>query len=349
MSSSWIQWNWPAVPGATKYHVYNAATGLLQATIDAPTTAWDQQGLTPNSAHAIRVSGSNAGGEGPLSDCTTSYTWAEIPTADSHPPFSSSNSVTAFWGQANNPLGTTYDMMVSSAIGVSAGSTTVTANAVGPVQGTVSDLPPSELFAIYARAINHLGVPTAWFTITGSSVATLPDAPSNLVVSGTGPSDIAVSWDNGRQSSSSTYEVTYASVDVGGAQAGNWLIYGSTSLSFLQGRNVNAWVVSGLQTSTTYTIRVRAKNSLGNTSVYVSTNGMTFGNGAPLGTLAGTLSATKTTMITGTVNINDPRTVTLRSPAGAFPSDLRVMISTFAPPACGLCKIGRASCRERVS
>ncbi|MDD5657632.1 MAG: fibronectin type III domain-containing protein, partial [Elusimicrobia bacterium] len=343
-SSSWLQWTWPASAGALRYYVYNATSGLRHAEVNTPT--WNDTDLLPNSIHSVMISVVNAAGEGPLSASATAYTHAEIPGKGGPGVWSSSVSISASWDQGRNPVGTAYQLRITSrsatgALGTS--SATVVSEVLGvPMTATISELPPSELYKIDVRAFNNdpegaPDKPTDWFSLSPSSVATFPDDPKDMAVVQSGPDYLTVAWDNGRDSSSSTYEVTYTSEDVV-THPEYWETRTSTSLYFADAKSLGIWTITGLLTSVNYHVRVRASNPLGQLTGYTaSTNSFTNAGGAPLGSIAGILSADRTSVVSGTVdNPNDARRVLLRSPGGAFPSDTTVTISTYSPGA-GLC------------
>ena len=347
-SPTTIQWSWDPVSASNAhYNVYNATSGAIIAT-QIQQNSYLEINLATNSANSIFVSAITDTGEGPLSDPATVYTWAAPPALSSLAMDIANSSITAYWQQNGNPVGTTYDVRSSSGyVAGAAGAATmqVTSVATTTMQATIGNLPPAAIFTLDARAFSSAGTPTSW-TLLGST-ATKANPPANLTVTGTSPSSISVAWDtNGN--ASATYEVAYST-----AATDQFDQYANTVIPFSQGFSGNACIVTGLLTSTTYTIRVRARNPLGVvTAPAFSLSTLTYSGGAPLGSLGGTVSAQQNTIISGSVGLLNqpppPRQVWLNSPANSFPSDTTLTISTRDASG-GLCANGDPALAFSVS
>ncbi|MFA6002724.1 MAG: kelch repeat-containing protein [Elusimicrobiota bacterium] len=334
-----IQWSWSEDPGvgAVQYDVYNATSGAFLGSSNQPLFA--QTGLSTNSIHSVQIRLANATGEGPLSDPAAAYSLAAIPLPDTSLPTAiSTGSITVSWLQNGNPSGTLYETRFTSVVAGSSITAAITATgAADPMYLEVGGLEPASIYKLEVRAYNGNNVPTDW-TILGTT-ATRTQAPLNLTITGNAPSMIRVGWDIGPVSSSATYEVTYTTASI--AQFDQ---YASTALAFSQGFTGNTCLLSGLLTSTTYSIRVRGRNPLGLHTAYSNiVTTITFNGGDVLGTISALVPANQNTILAGTIGLLPAtRAVTLRAPAGAFPSATTVLISTY-DAAGGLCPNGEAA------
>lgn len=321
LNTTSIQWGWLDPGGVVNYRVYSATSGALLDTLAPTSPSFTQTGISTNAAASIQVSVITGAGEGPLSDSVTAYTMAAVPLPGAPPLINvTTGSFRVSWFSNNNPPGTTYMAEISSTDFVISKTTNITTN----LQAGFGDLlDPAEIWKIRVKAFNADNTPSSALVI--GSTPTLPRTPVNLNVTGTTPSSIQVSWDNDGNASSATYQVTYSSR--GFANGYN----GVAAVPFSLGFNGSAATITGLLSSTTYEIRVAARNSVGNNgagfSNTVSTR--TSNGGAVLGSLAGVLSAGLNNVITGSLGSDPPRTILLQSPVGAFPSNVTLTISSF--------------------
>lgn len=310
-----IQWDWIDPGGVTRYNVYNATSGAL--ILSTPTNRFFDVGLATNSMRALQVSAITGAGEGPLSTPSTAFTLAAVPGFVS-PPFISltSGSVVMIWSNNQNPLQTVYEAELTSATdGVAIASVVATGFTAG-----FGDLPaPALIFGGQVRAINQVGVPSAYLPL--GTTSTLANQPINLAIIGTTPNSIAVAWSGNNNTSSATYEVTFSSNDFNSVQ---------TAVSFAAGYNQTSAVITGLLTSTTYSIRVQASNAIGNRNPIFSNIITTapFNGGVAMGSIGGLINPVGAdATIAGT--LGNGRFVSLRVPGGTFPSPVFLTISSF--------------------
>jgi hypothetical protein len=311
-----IQWTWNDPGGVTFFKVYNATSGAVMATPQA--AIFNDVGLSTNSSRSLMVSAVTSAGEGPLSPPATTFTLAAVPTLTAPPQITSlsTGSLVGVWNPNGNPAGTRYQMLVTmGSVTLSTVTTTTFSAGVGELS------PAASVVSVDVKALNEDGVASAFFAL--GSTSTLANPAANARVLGTSPTTITVAWDSNNNSSSATYQVTATRDDF------NTIV--STPLAFSAKSNQTAIVVSGLLTSTTYSIRVQAQNLAGQASPFSNAvTTLTFNGGAPLGSLAATILARQETLLTGT--LGGGRSLTLRVPANAFPSDIFLAISTFTVP-----------------
>jgi hypothetical protein len=139
-------------------------------------------------------------------------------------------------------------------------------------------------------------------------------------VLGTTPVTISLSWSGNSNSTNTYYQVTYST--------DNFVLSVATSIPFSSGYNSSTATVTGLITSTTYWLRVQARNANGQLTSFSNTvTTITYNGGGPAGSLAGILTAIGQSGFSGTL-VNG-RTISVRSPGGSFPSDTFVVISSY--------------------
>lgn len=339
-----IQWTWTDAlinAGAgDRYRVYNSTSGQLIVSTGNP--VFVDVGLATNTQRSVMVSVFvNGVGEGPLTSGATAFTDAAVPLAASPAVINvSTGGFTALWTANGNPLNTVYQCVITPlgpvdglGSGSIAGSTFTTTGFFCAASGLdAPNVPPGSVLDIRVRAVNGDGFgtdavdPTQLLVI--GSTSTLARAPTNLTLVNTTPASISVQWDTNNNASSATYEVTYST--------DGFLADVRFAKTFAQGYNLGSITIAGLQTSTTYSIRVRAQNlSLQRTAYSNSLTTGTFNGGAPIGAVGGLILANQQATITGT--LGDGRVMTLFIPNNTFPVDTFVAISSHnaAPGPCG--------------
>ncbi len=322
-----IDWIWQPTAGVNNYRVYNATNSLLLGT---PASAgFTEVGLGTNTQHSIRVTAVTSAGEGPLSLPTSAYTAAAIPSPGSPTATPSTGTIQLNWFNNNNPLNTSYNVQLTQY--ASDGSVVkVSTDFVDtlPFTYTFGALPPSTLYSYSITALNGDSPPVPSASLTGSTW-TIPTNPV-LSVTGTSPTSIAVSWTFANNSSSTTYEVSYTSAPL-------FSISSAIAVSFASQYHGNTALITGLVTSTTYSILVKPRNPFGQVgaqSNQVTTD--TFNGGAAIGSVAGLLLTNSNSTVSG--SLGNGRGITIRAPAMTFPTDVTITISSFTPlTAAGLC------------
>ncbi|MDE2490612.1 MAG: fibronectin type III domain-containing protein [Elusimicrobia bacterium] len=313
VSSTTIQWNWADPGGVTYYNVYNTTTSVFLA---SPTVnSFTDPGLDVNTQRSVEVQAVNAGGGGPLTVGATIYTLANPPSSVALPTIGlTTGSVVATWLPNANPLDTLYtvkalQLQVSTSAAVLTSTTGFTADITG--------LSPASLVTVIMFAQNGNAVRTSTVSV---STYTLAATPSNLAVTQTTPISVSVAWNSNNNTPTAYYELTYSTDD--------FATDVSTFLAFSAGYDSSTATVTGLLTSTTYWFRVRAENPYGQVTAFSNTvSSLTYNGGAPAGSIAGTLTALGASQIQG--SLAGGRTIDLRSPGGAFPQDVSLLISSY--------------------
>ncbi len=319
-----ISWTWSDPGGVTNYRVYNATSGALLAVVPGNITTFNDVGLSTNAIRSIRLTAVTGAGEGPVSPSATFYTMAATPVAfnPAIPPATlSTGSFQLVWTGNGNPLSTLYRAFFTEydTDGVIIGTYGVTTTGFS---ASLGGLRPSSLFSYELVAINGDGVDSDTPATVVGSTWTRPAQPIPLTVLGTDPSTISIDWSPNNNSSSATYEVTYTT--------DNFVTNIATAIPFSLNFNGTNYVIPGLVTSTTYSIRVIARNPFGQLSAFsniVTTR--TFNGGAAQGAIAGVLREADDSAIFGT--LGNGRVINLRAPAHTFSSDVTVTISSFLP------------------
>lgn len=320
LDSSSIVWSWNDA-GPVTYKVYNATSNAVL--ISTTATSFTQAGLGVNTIHAIAVSAVTGAGEGPLSAVATTYTLANTPGL-LNPALTSLTtfSFTLGWGPNGNPPGTPFTVALYEYL--DSGINVATFSSTGFTFNTTSlaILKANVRYDAYITAYNGepVPIPSASLLISTYTLADRPRfvAPVFFTVT---PTTIGLKWDTVGNSTHTFYEVTDSTDPA-------FAIALATAVPFSAAFTGSSTTLTGLITSDTYYIRVRAMNQLGQTSQYsFSTNTVTVNGGAPPGSLAGPLLAQSNSELSG--NLGDGRFVDLVSPAGAFPSDTTATLTPF--------------------
>ncbi|HAZ08215.1 MAG TPA: hypothetical protein DCZ01_06785 [Elusimicrobia bacterium] len=322
-SATSIEWTWVDPGGTLSYNVYNSTTGQLIGNSNSNT--FSDTGLGVNTNRAIKVAAVTVEGEGLLSESATVYTLANVP-GPINPLVTglSTGSFTLGWTSNGNPFGTNYKVDIYSVDRTTIAFSTSTTDVLLGISG----LNASELEFIDIYALNGDAIASAtMLDVIGVAPSTYTRAnpPADLKVLGTTPFSVSVAWDNNSNPSNVPYQVTYST--------DKFATHIATAVPFAAGFNGSAATITGLLTSTTYWVRVVARNPYGHETSFsgiVST--ITFNGGAALGALAGPLEPNHDSQIEGTITIGASpgyRTIDFRSPSGAFPSEVTLTISSY--------------------
>jgi hypothetical protein len=318
---TFINWGWTNPAGSLSFRVYNATTGVLLASPAAvgANTNFSDTGLAVNSPRSILVSAVTIAGEGPLLPSATVFTLAAPPLiANPHIAPISTGSMVMNWDINGNPLNTQYRALFHLA-----GSTVPLGLATYPgtvIRAGVGDLQPATLHFSSVAAVNGDGIESAW--LVGSSY-TDSQEPTNVTVLNTTPVSITLSWDPRNNGPDVQFQVTYSS--------DQFVTHIATAVPFSAAFNGTSTTITGLNTGTTYWMQVQARTPHGKAGNAIPTardlSTVTFNGGAPFGALAGVLESDAESQIFG--SIGGGRQIDLRSPAGAFPSDVTMTISSY--------------------
>ncbi len=350
-STASIRWQWTSAGAGVTYNVYyTTSPGAHFATVPACATActFEDSGLGVNSLRSLQVSAVTSGGEGTLSTPTTVYTWANLPVDAHVNPVTSTGSITISWSGANsstppgsNPAGTLYKLRLTTGTDITISTftlSTMTSQGLGTQSFSFGGLSPAQVYTIGVQSYNGDGISLTTTTVWPVLISTWTQAqtPANLRITGTTPSSISVAWDANGNTSSATYQVTYTT--------STFDQYIATAVFFSQGFSSTTTTITGLLTSTTYTIQVQAQNPLGLPTAYSnSQTTITFNGGGALGSLALLASSLKDSSISGTIGLApNTRAVTLRATAGSFPSDTTLTVSTYPATTASPCSNGNS-------
>ncbi len=316
VSPTSIQWNWAPAGAVLNYKVYDSTSGLVLAS--PVSNSFLDTGLGIDTARSIQVSAVTPAGEGPLSSPTTVYTQAAMP-APVVPVLLglTTGSFTLQWAPNGNPNGIPYSIALIDYSVPSVGVvqyTTITAFTAG-----FGNLNPAVLYYTQIAAVNGDGYASAPLIV--GSTYTLAAPAANLKVVNTTPVSVSAAWSPGSAfvSTNTFYQVTYST--------DNFVNSVSTAIPFASLYNGTTVTITGLLTSTTYWLRVAAENPFGQVSAFsnvVAT--ITYNGGAPLGSVAGVLTALGSSEFFG--NLGNGRSIDIRSPGGSFPVDTKITISS---------------------
>jgi hypothetical protein len=328
-----IGWSWidavPAlnVPNGDHYKIYNATTAYA---LGISTYAYFLDAVnSTNTPRQIAISAVVSGSEGPLTLGSTVYTLSAVPSLVSPPVTNvSTGSLTIVWGAGGNPLLTQYDLVVTPLLNPPIAGTTVTVNGFNTTVQT-SPAPPGTPFYMDVYSVNGNGLPSAPLVL--GTTETLASPPLGLTIAGVGTTSITVNWNTNGSSIQVFYEVTYTT--------DNFATDIAVAEPFLAKSNVSTFTITGLQTGTTYSIRVRGENLSGTKTAYSNyvTTAPLNGGGQPTGLLEGVILAGQNNDIQGYIGVGPSRYIDLNIPIGALPVGTQVTISTFlaAAPPCG--------------
>lgn len=323
LSPSVIRWAWRDSGSGVTYRIFNSSTGLLLG--QTSSLNYDDIGLATNTARSVQVAALTSAGLGPLSIPTTVYTSAAAPLPG-NPPITnlSTGGFTINWrADDGNPAGTRYRTNLATLVGsqVSLSSFMTTGF---PLRLTLGGLSPSQLYGIVIYALNGDDLASAPLVI--GSTYTLPRSPTNLQILARTPTTIDLAWDPNQNPTNVAYQVTYSN---------DGFLSVSTAIPFSANFTLSSTTITGLLTSTTYQIEILARNPFGQTSAPLRSDPVSTTNGgAAPGALAGILTALANAELVGTIAVGPPnpngtRSIDLRSPAGAFSSDVNLTISSY--------------------
>lgn len=270
LSSSSMRWHWTPGEDAVLYRVYLATSmaasisGDLVTTLAAPATSWAMTGLTPNTTCQAYVVAYNNLGVSTSTISPMMYTNAAQPNTIQYEVTSSSINVQ--WSNNSNPGTVGYVVKYSSIPNDSATpqytSTSVVTNA------WLTQLQPYTTYYISVKAVNSLGLSTAYTTETG--VRTLivgPATPAGLY--GTALSTTSIRWTWNLANSATYY-------DVFSSTGGDRYVRLDESM-YEQASGTATWVETGLANNFNYTRYVVAGNVTGTSSASGTASKYTLG------------------------------------------------------------------------
>ena len=254
--SATVYWTAPVIVGesAITGYVVESATGEFTnwSTVSACTgtaTSCVITGLTNGTAYKFRVSAVNGTGAGSPSAASAAVTPSgppDAPTIDSITASDGQLQVN-FTAPSSTLAITNYEYSITGGSSwISAGTTSSPLTIAGLLNGTV--------YAVRIRAVSAAGAGES-STATNAVPSALPGAPTiTAVTAGQDGTSLVVTFVAGYAGGSTIDDFEYATSI--GENTSNFETYTSAGTS-------SPFTINGLQTGTTYTVQLRAKNSAG--------------------------------------------------------------------------------------
>jgi chitodextrinase len=257
-------------------------------TASAPTTSFADSGLTGSSSYSYRVRAKDASGNtGPYSNSATAVTAAATPGAPAALAASAAGSaqINLTWSAATETGGTIAQYLIERCQGSGCSSFTQVGTAT-TLAFSDTGLSAATAYSYRVRAKDTVGTTGPYSNVASASTAAAAptiSAPGALTASATSATQVTLSWG--------------AATETGGTLS-QYLIercQGAGCSSFTQVATVSVpgttFADTGLSGSTSYSYRVRAKDTAGNTGPYSNVASATTGTVAPTISAPGTLSA----------------------------------------------------------
>jgi hypothetical protein len=332
ISSASINWAWgESQDNSVYYEIYDVTLGTANPVYISSTTdsSYLQQGLSANNPYSVAVRAAKVvGGSpvyGPYSYSGTIYTLAVPPDPASGNIFVnvSTGGFTANWTTNGNSTWTVYNVGISTDVTLS--TSTLTKSTTLNNYMAFDGLQPNTLYYVGVKATNGNDVDTAR-TLLGSKY-TLARPPLSVTPAIVGMSGVKLVWNGNGNPAGTVFEVraSTTALDMG------------TSYYL----SVNPYLrVTGLLTSTSYYFDVAAVN--GDTPGVVTSrtqavpNALTLSGpeGAPQGSVGGTVNPGNTTVIDGFLPDNQEVTLTVPPQTFPAPTDLAIALSTADMETC---------------
>ena len=261
-SSSQITLTWvDASSNETGFSIEQSTSGgayAVVATVGANVTSYVNTGLSASTTYTYRVRASNTGGYSAYSPTTSGTTFVPVPATPGNPVAiaNSSSQITLTWVDASsNETGFSIERSPGGGAYVVAG--TVGANVTSFVDTGLSG---STTYTYRLRASNVGGFSAYSATVFATTLVPVPATPSSPIATANSSSQITLSWVD-----ASSNETGFS---IERSTGGAYAVVGTVSA------NVTSYINTGLNSSTTYTYRVRASNT-GGYSAYSTTTSAT--------------------------------------------------------------------------
>lgn len=233
-SSSSVFLDWNAVGGASSYQIYSCSGSYIGQTSSSQYTV---TGLSSGSYYSFKVRAVNSYGSSGFTSCRSAVTNGSPPSVPSNftVQASSSSSIYLDWNAVSGAISYQIYTCSGSYVGQTSSS-----------QFTVTGLSPNTFYSYQVRSVNSHG--SSGFTTCRGAMTdgAPPGVPSGFSAQATSSSSVFLDWNA-----------------VSGAT--NYQVY-SCAGSFIANTNSSQYTVSGLSDGTTYSYKVRAVNSSGNSS-----------------------------------------------------------------------------------
>ena len=297
LGTSSITWTWNDSGPAARYRIISAANGALIA--DTSASSFTLVGLSTNGPYGIQVRPYDLSGTEALSAPSTVYTLSAAP----EPVLAVSlgtGAVSLSWPTNGNPLGTLYEVSLSTLGFPVAVSTPVTLSAALSASATtLTNLPAGTTPFWRGRSFNASGLPSPF---AAASTQTLPAAISGLSVAALGVSSLSWTWTNTAGPAVDYYELLRASDGV-----------------VVATRAAPAFIETALSSDTAYGLRVRAVGGSGTGALSAPSTAYTLA--APPVASAFTQVHRDSVTVSWSLNGNPGRTlyqIEVATPGGAF-------------------------------
>ena len=242
-SSSSIKITWTdASTNETGFKIYRNGTQIT--TVGEGITTFTDSGLSANTSYTYQVKATNSVGDSSAIS-TTVTTQDTVPTAPSSLSATTvtSSSVKLIWSDnSSNETGFRLYRNGSSIASLGAGTTTY----------TDSSLSANTSYTYELRAYNSVG-DSSGTSIMVTTEDTLPTAPTNLSATAQSSTSIKLTW-----SDNSSNETGFR-------------IYRDDNLIYIAGPNNENYTDTGLSPNHSYTYKVKATNSVGDSSAITAT------------------------------------------------------------------------------
>jgi len=258
LSQTSVSLNWTIGTGTeTGFKLERKLEGGTYAqigTAPAGATSATDNGVSAGATYVYRIRATNAGGDSPYSNEATVTALPNLPGAPTQLTVTalSQTSLKLDWNDnSSDETGFEIERTVNG-VGAAAVSTNFS---VDPNVTTFTDtgLSPNSSYSYRVRAINIAG-PSAWSSsVTGTTLPNTPTAPSNLTVTVRSLSALALKWTD----NSSTETGFKIERRLGASKTAPFDKVAEV------GSNVTEWVDTSVTEGETYTYRVRAINSGG--------------------------------------------------------------------------------------
>ena len=188
-----ISWSNPSGT-LTDSYVYVGAACVTANQIDLGSvmTSYTITGLSSATSYCIYVQAVGSGGPSASSSTVTGWT---LPTAPTSLSATAETTTSITWGWTN-PSGTLSDSYLFWEAGSSCSSPTMVDIGSVSVTYVLTGLTPNTLYCAYVQAVDTGGPSASSNTATGTTMQTIPSAPTNLISTNILTTELDVAWTN---------------------------------------------------------------------------------------------------------------------------------------------------------
>jgi len=237
-------------------------------TASAPTTSFADSGLTGSSSYSYRVRAKDASGNtGPYSNSATAVTAAATPGAPAALAASAAGSaqINLTWSAATETGGTIAQYLIERCQGAGCSSFTQVGTAT-TLAFSDTGLSAATAYSYRVRAKDTVGTTGPYSNVASASTAAAAptiSAPGALTASATSATQVTLSWGAATETGGTLSQ--YLIERCQGAGCSSFTQVGTTAVP------ATTFTDSGLTAGTSYSYRVRAQDTAGNTGPYSNT------------------------------------------------------------------------------